>query len=125
MDFNVTNGWIDYLYRRLNFSGRCATTSRPAISRVIWNEIRHLFLYDIAEAVLKYNIPDELIINVDQTTSKFVSVDKMTMAEKGSKHVSKKGVDDKLAITATLVRFYLFNLFTSVRRKDPCLQLNF
>ena len=104
LDFNVTNGWIDYLYRHLNFSRRCATTSRPAISRVIWNEIRHLFLHDIAEAVLKYNIPDQLKINVDQPPSNFVSMDQMTMAEEGSKHVLKKGVDDKRAITATLAR---------------------
>ena len=102
LDFNVTNGWVDYLYRRLNFSRRCSTTSRPAITRIIWNEVRHIFLHDIAEAVIKYNIPDELILNVDQTPSKYVSVDRITMAEKGSKHVSKKGVDDKRAITVTL-----------------------
>ena len=97
-----TNGWVDYLYRRLNFSRRCSTTLRPAITRIIWNEVRHIFLHDIAEAVIKYNIPDELILNVDQTPSKYVSVDRITMAEKGSKHVSKKGVDDKRAITVTL-----------------------
>ena len=102
LDFNVTNGWVDYLYRRLNFSRRCSTTSRPAITHIIWNEVRHIFLHDIAEAVMKYNIPDELILNVDQTPSKYVSVDRITMAEKGSKHVSKKGVDDKRAITVTL-----------------------
>ena len=102
LDFNVTNGWIDYLYRRLNFSRRCATTSRPTITRLIWTEIRHLYLYNIAEVVLRYSIPDALIINVDQTPSKYVCVDKTTMAEKGSKHVSKRGSDDKRAITATL-----------------------
>ena len=45
---------------------------------------------------------DVHIINVDQIPSKFVNVDRMTMAEKGSKHVSKKGADDKRAITVTL-----------------------
>ena len=79
-----------------------ATTTRPNITRLIWYEIRHLFLHDIAEFVIKYQIPDELIINVDQTPSKLVSVNKVTMAEKGSKHVSKFGISDKRAITVTL-----------------------
>ena len=104
LDFKISNGWIDYLYQRLNYTRRCATTSRPAITRVIWLEIRHIFLHDIAEAVLQYEIPDELILNVDQTPSKYVSVDKITMAKKGTKHVSKKGCDDKRAITATLTQ---------------------
>ena len=104
LDFKITNGWIYYLYRRLNYSRRCATTSRPAITRAIWLEIRHIFLHDIAEAVLQYEIPNELILNVDQTPSHYVNVDKITMAEKGSKHVSKKGCDDKRAITATLTQ---------------------
>ena len=67
LDFNVTDGWIDYLYRRMYFSRRCATTSSPVITRAIWNAIRHLFLHDIAETVLKYQIPDKLIMNLDQT----------------------------------------------------------
>ena len=52
-------------------------------------------------AVLKYNIPDELILNIDQTPSKFVPTD-VTMAETGSKHVSRKGGNDKSGITVTL-----------------------
>ena len=61
-------------------------------------------MHDIGEAVLKYNIPDELIMTVDQTPSKFINVDKITMVEKGDKHISEKGMDDKRAITATLVQ---------------------
>ena len=52
--------------------------------------------------MIQYNIPDVLILNVDQTPSKFVNVDRMTMAEKGSKHVAKRGAEDKRMITATL-----------------------
>ena len=102
IEFEVSAGWLHSLYARLNFVKRFATTSRPNITRQIWYEIRHLFLHDIAEFVIKYQIPDELIINVDQTPSKLVSVDKVTMAVKGSKHVSKFGISDKRAITVTL-----------------------
>ena len=56
---------------------------------------------DIGSAVLKYNIPDELILNIDQTPSKFVPRENVTMAETGSKHVSRKGGNDKRGITVT------------------------
>ena len=50
-------------------------------------------------AVLKYNIPDELILNSDQPASKFVLTENLTMAESGSKHVSRIGRNDKCGIT--------------------------
>ena len=49
-----------------------------------------------------YNIPDELIINIDQTPSKYVPISNVTMAEKNSEHVPKQGADDKRVITLTL-----------------------
>ena len=52
--------------------------------------------------MLKYNIPDESILNIDQTPSKFVPTENFTMAETGSKHVSIKGGNDKRGITVTL-----------------------
>lgn len=85
----------------MNFSRRRATTARPVITRSIWQETRTLFLHSIVNACLKYNIPDQLIINVDQTPSKYVASGKVTMAEKNSKHVPKFGSGDKRQITAT------------------------
>ena len=52
--------------------------------------------------MLKYNIPDELILNIDQPPSKFLPTENITMAETGSKHVSRKGGNDKRGITVTL-----------------------
>ena len=59
-------------------------------------------MHDICTLVQTYNIPDELIINVDQTPSKYVPTSSVTMAEKNFKHVPKQGADDKRAITLTL-----------------------
>jgi len=42
-------------------------------------------------AIVEDEISDELILNVDQTPSKFVPTDNVTVAEKSSKHVSRKG----------------------------------
>ena len=101
LDFKITNGWMQYLYKRLNFSRRVTTTSRPVITESIWLEMRTRFLYNIAQIYLEYDVPDELIMNIDQTSSKYVTTDRVTMGKKGSKHVSKKGSNDKRAITAT------------------------
>ena len=80
LEFNVTRGWINYLYKRMNMARRMVTTSRPKITRSIWEETRFIFLREIAHAVSWHDIPDELIINVDQTPSKFVPTDNVTMA---------------------------------------------
>ena len=83
MDFQVTRSWARSLYQRMKFSRRAVTTSRPVITRSLWLEVRSQFLYEITHKVLKRNIPDELIINIDQTPSKFVATDNVTMAAKG------------------------------------------
>ena len=54
--------------------------------------------------VLKYNIPDELLLNIDQTSSKCVPTEDVAMAETGSKHISRKGRNDKQGITVTLLK---------------------
>ena len=103
LDFNVSRGWINYLYKPMNMSRRMVSTSRPKITRSIWEETRFVFLQEIAHAVSWHDIPDELIINADQTPSKFVPTDNITMAVKGSKHIPRKGANDKRGITATLL----------------------
>ena len=102
LDFNVSRGWINYLYQRMNLRRRMVTTSRPKIARSIWEEARFVFLHEISQAVSWHEIPDELIINIDQTPSKFSPTDNVTTAVKGKKHILRKGGNDKRGITATL-----------------------
>ena len=59
--------------------------SRPVITMSLWIVVRTQFLHDISQEVLEHNIPDELIINVDQTPSKFVPTEKMTIGGKRRK----------------------------------------
>ena len=47
----------------------------------------------------KCNIPDSLIINIDQTPTKYVPVSRSTLAKKNSKAVAVKGSSDKRSIT--------------------------
>ena len=52
--------------------------------------------------MLKYNIPAKLVLNIDQTPSKFVPTENVTLVETGSKHVSRKDGNYKRGITVTL-----------------------
>ena len=49
-----------------------------------------------------YNIPDELIIDIGQTSSKYVLTSSGTMAEKDSKHGPKQGANDEHSVTLIL-----------------------
>ena len=101
VDFCVSKGWVQSLYRRMQFTRRMVTTSRPVITKSIWEEVRTKFLHDIVETAVKYNISDELIFNIDQTPSKYVPTSKVTLARRGSKQVSLAGSNDKRTITVT------------------------
>ena len=86
----------------MKFSCRAVTTSKPVITRSLWAEVRSQFLHEITDKVLQHNSPDELIINVDQTPSKFVATNNITMAAKREKNISRAGATDKRAINVTL-----------------------
>ena len=67
-----------------------------------WSEIT--ILHEITDNVLQHNIPDELIINVDQKPSKFVATENISMTAKGEEHISRAEETDKRAKTATLCK---------------------
>ena len=115
----------------MNFTRRIVTTARPAITKAAWLEVNAKFLHDIVSVTIENEIPDELIINVDQTPSKFVPTENVTMAEKNSTHVSKKGASDKRGITVTfaetlsgqILPFQL--IYAGVRRAGHCRMSSF
>ena len=65
LEFQITDGWIQSFCKRMNLSPRIVTTSGPTITRSIWLEVRIQYLHDIVDLVVTYNIPNELINNVD------------------------------------------------------------
>ena len=104
ISFEPTRGWIQSIYRRCNFSRRAGTTERPPVPRGMYEECKLSFLTDIDECIKKHKIPPELdVLNADQTPSSYVSVGRMTMAEKNSQSVPIKGLTDKRNITLTFV----------------------
>ena len=103
-DFEMTRSWVCSLYHHMDFSQRAAPKSRPIITWSLWEEINTQYLHDIALAVRRYNIPDELILNADQTPSKYVPTTNVTMAGQGTAHIPVRGADDIRAITVTTVQ---------------------
>ena len=101
-NFTPTRGWRVALYKRLNMTRRRATTSRPPISSAAYKESALKYLHNICHAVRTHKIPDDLIVTIDQTPSKYVEVSSTTMAEKNTKHVAVTHSGDKRAITLTL-----------------------
>ena len=64
-------------------------------------EAELLFHHQIVERVGVNQIPNSLVLNFDETPSKYVSVSTTTLAKQNSKQVLIKGSDDKRSITAT------------------------
>ena len=85
----------------MKFRRRKATTAKLAIPSGAKNETQLPFNHSIVKKVNDKSIPESLILNFDQTPSKFVPVASTTLAERNSKQVVIKGSDDKRAITAT------------------------
>ena len=85
VNFEITQSWVRSLYQPMKFSRTAATTSRSVITRSLRNKIKSQFLLEISQKVLLHNILNELIINADQTPSKFVATDNITMAVKRQK----------------------------------------
>ena len=82
LEFVLTDSWLLYLYQIMHFLRRALTTSRPVVTESLCIKICTLFLYDICTYASEYHIPDELIINVDLTQSKYVATSKATIAGK-------------------------------------------
>ena len=53
LNFVVTNGWLQSLYQRMNLTRRIVTTSRPAITKATWLEVKAMFLHDIMSAIVE------------------------------------------------------------------------
>ena len=87
--------------QRMNYTRRKGTTSKVALPDGIRKENELLFYHQIVEKVEHYDLPDSLILNFDQTPSKYVPVASTTLAKRNSKQVCIKESDDKRLIIAT------------------------
>ena len=85
----------------MNWKNPHGLKGRPEISEGARKEAVLIFHHEIVSKVEKYQIPNSLILNIPQTSSKLAPTSRHTLAKKNSKHVSIAGSSYKQAITAT------------------------
>ena len=102
--FQMPRSWVQSLHRRMKFTRRAGTTSRPPIPNGLYQECRSEYLRDVDQKMKSYSIPIiDLVLNADQTPSSYISVGKQTMASRGAKSIPIAGLSDKRNITLTFV----------------------
>ena len=86
----------------MGFRRRVVTTGKVRVPEGAVQEAGLQHHYRIVSLAEKFNIPPPLILNSDQTPSKYITVCRTAMTPTGSKRVAKAGSDDKRCITLTL-----------------------
>ena len=67
-----------------------------------FQDVEAALLHRIKDTVTKHAIPVSMIVNFDQTGSKFVPCSEWSMVQQGSKQVKVTGLNDKREMTALL-----------------------
>ena len=86
----------------MGFVQRASTTGKVHIPESAIREAELSFQHKIVNFVEKYNIPSSLVLNSDQTPSKYVTVGRTTLTQRNTTTVNIAGSTDKRSITATL-----------------------
>ena len=80
---------------------RAKATSKLRIPEVVQKEAELIFQHKTANIVEAHQSPNYMILNIDQTPSKFVPSLNTTLAPCGTKSIPVTGSSDKRAITVT------------------------
>lgn len=99
--YKLERKWAESLMNRMNFVRRKATKAARKVPADL-EKIRDEFLTRIKTVTSENSIPDELILNLDQTACKLVPTSEWTMTTEGSKQVEVIGCEDKRQITVVL-----------------------
>lgn len=97
----ANDSWGKSFLQRIGFRRRAVTTGKVEITKGAKKEMGLQFHYKIVKLAEDHEIPPSLILNADQTPSKYVNVGRTTMAPKNTKHVALAGANDKRSITLT------------------------
>ena len=98
-----SSSWAKSLFQRMGFVRRMKTTGKPEIPPGAKKEAELLYLHDIVAYIKEYDIPSNLVMNLDQTPLKYVPVSHHTLAKKGKKSVAIAGSSDNRSITGTFI----------------------
>ena len=101
-NIKTTPMWGRSIVQRVGFRRRVATTGKVEVPEGARKEAGLQHHFRIVNIIEKHNIPKSFVLNSDQTSSKYVTVGRTTMAPKKSTRVGLAGSTDKRSITLTL-----------------------
>ena len=93
--------WAKSVFHRMGFSKRRGI-SKSKVTPDDLSILKENYLMDIKAVVEMEEIPEDMVVNWDQTAMKIVPSCTWTMEKRGTKRVEIKGVDDKRQITAVI-----------------------
>ncbi len=82
----------------MKWSERCATREAHKLPEN-WEDLCEKAFLRLAYTIKEYDIPEELIVNTDQTQLVYAPGSKLTWTKSGSKQVSIIGLNEKRALT--------------------------
>ena len=97
----LKKSWAKYLVAKMNFVKQKATTIKPKVTVSNFDQLKFQHLMDIKAIVTMEEIPDDIVVNWDQTAIKYIPSSNWTMDKEGSKRVEVVDIDDKHQIAAT------------------------
>ena len=83
LDLDISS-WAERLFKGMGFVKQMSTTEKVEIPEGAKEEAKFVYLHDIVALAEEHNVPSSLVLNLDQTPLKYISVGKQSMAKKGS-----------------------------------------
>ena len=98
---HITKPWAKFLLKRMAYvKNKCLNAGKNLVTR--FTELHEAFLADIKAEVLMNDIPEQLVINWDQTALPLVSTGEWTIHSAGEKMIPIAKSDDKCQITGVM-----------------------
>ena len=98
---SITKTWAQSLLHRMGYVQRKGTKDVKHVPKD-FDKLQHNWLTKINESTNEHSIPDDMILNWDQTGCQLTPGGNWTMEKEGSKQVTIAGSNDKRQITLLL-----------------------
>ena len=94
-NIKITETWAKSLLKLMGFVRRGKTSSTVETRQDASKEIKYQYLYQIVNAIEKWDIYPDLVVNFDQAPSKLAPVGRSTLAKRNSTNVTIAGSSNK------------------------------
>ena len=101
VSLNIDFLWCQSIFQRIGFTNRRATVAKEPVFPGFLDEMGFSFHTAIKEVVDAYDIPDDLMININPTPPPFILLNKCTMDKKNENLVPVTNSADFRQVTGT------------------------